>query len=157
MKTVYLLRHAHAEAALPAMDDHDRPLSARGIAESEGVGRFLKNAGHAPALALCSTALRTVQTLAIVLQGVPQKTTRSLYLAARDDILDEIRETDNTHDSVMVVGHNPGMGELAFALSREDTRLLSFPPAALAVFTCDVENWEDVAAARAHLIDFFMP
>ena len=56
MRELILLRHAHAEHALPGQDDHDRPLSLQGQAEAEAAGRWLREHGHVPGRVVCSTA-----------------------------------------------------------------------------------------------------
>ncbi|MBI1215882.1 MAG: hypothetical protein GC185_08700 [Alphaproteobacteria bacterium] len=164
MKTVYLFRHAHAEHPGPAMDDHDRPLSARGEAEAENAGAFFKEQGIAPDLVLCSSSLRTVQTLKLALAAldaqseVQSRFERKFYLAARETLLDEIQEADDAFSRLMIVGHNPGMGELAEKLcAATGEEIMGFPPAAFAAFTCDVESWEDFKPKHAKLALVYMP
>jgi phosphohistidine phosphatase len=145
------------------MDDHDRPLSARGQMEAENAGLFLKQQGiAAPDLVYCSSALRTMQTLDYALntleaEDMPQTVDRRFYLAARETLLEEIQNADDEFSRLMIVGHNPGMGELAQELAGGRDGVPAFPPAALAIFTCDVGNWADVTAAETELATFYSP
>ena len=67
MRELILLRHAHADPALPGQSDMDRPLSAEGLAEAESAGRWLRDQGLVPDCVLCSPARRTRETLEAVL------------------------------------------------------------------------------------------
>ncbi len=166
MKTLYLLRHAHSDPApSPAVDDHDRLLSARGEMESENVGNFMKEQGLAPDALFCSTSIRTRDTVRIafgVLFGnkVPVATRfdREFYLAPPELILDEVQEADNRFSALMVVGHNPGLEDLAEKLARASGQMIGkFPPSTLAVFTADVDDWREFTAKKAVLKTVFMP
>jgi phosphohistidine phosphatase len=107
-----------------------------------------------------------VETLAVLRPFLPaheEQCEPGLYLAGSEGLLARIGAVDDAHAAVLVVGHNPGIGHLAYALARPSdtegyTRLRSsFPTASLAVLECDVERWCDVAPQRARLAAFTTP
>lgn len=146
-KTITLLRHAKSDWGNSQLDDHDRPLNGRGRRAAPLIGRYMAEHQIAPEVILASTALRAQQTLDLV---VSQWTTRppeiyssqNLYLASPKIILSEVSKLSDSWSSVLVVGHNPGLGELASILCGEN---LEFPTACLASFELDVEKWQHLS------------
>lgn len=168
MKQLYLLRHAHAAPESPTMmGDYERILSDDGILQAEKLSIFMQAEGIFPDFILCSAATRTSQTANIATSGVyslddaeiPSRFDRKLYLAAADVMLDEIRGMDNDIQRLLVVGHNPGMTELALMLSRDALADFThdFGTCTMAVFSCDVDNWQDLAPPRSTLQKVFVP
>lgn len=167
MKTLCLLRHAHSEpAASHDMDDHDRVLSARGQIEAENLGAFMKEQGILPDAVFCSSSTRTRETARIAfadlfphgMDEVQTRFSRDFYLAPPDIILDEIRNTNDKYAKLLIVGHNPGLEDLAEKLARAGGEMIGkFPPAALAVFACDIDRWKDFSAKKIKLKTVFMP
>ena len=166
MKTLCLLRHAHSDPAPSRdVDDHDRTLSARGEQEAQNVGAFMKEQRIVPDAMLCSSSLRTKETARIafdVIFGsrneVASRFTRDLYLAPPEIIVDEIRTADDDRSCLLVVGHNPGFEDLAEKLAQANGEMIGkFPPAAMAVFTCNTGKWRDFSARQAKLKLVFMP
>lgn len=167
MKTLCLLRHAHSDpATTPDMDDHDRVLSARGKLEAENVGAFMKEQGILPDMMFCSSSARTVETARIAfaelfkggMESLASRFDRDFYLAPPEVIMDEIREADDRYSKLIVIGHNPGLEDLAEKLARAGGEVIGkFPPSALAVFTCDVEKWQDFSRKKVQLKTVFMP
>lgn len=151
MNRLVLLRHAKSDWSDGGIDDHARPLNARGREAAARIGRYLKATGIAPALVVCSTARRTVETLTIALAeaGLAPEIVydRAIYLAPPDRMLDvalahACKADTPEPDCVMVVGHNPGTESLAAALAqRGDADLIAklkakYPTGGLAVFSC---------------------
>ena len=167
MKTLCLLRHAHSDhATTPEMDDHDRVLSARGQREAENVGAFMKEQRILPDAMFCSSSVRTVETARIAfaelfrggMDSLASRFDRDFYLAPPEVIMDEVREADDRYSHIIVVGHNPGLEDLAEKLARGSDQVIGkFPPSALAVFTCDVDKWQDFSPKKAQLKTVFMP
>src|SRR5687768_4806515 len=142
MKRLYLLRHAHALAeAPPGGGDHDRPLSGAGTAEAMDVARHLLESRDAPGVILSSSSARTLETARIVAKGADIRAEKNLYLAPAAALAERVRAVEDACRRLMLVGHNPGIGELAAYLS--DGRVDAFPPAALATFDLDADAWRD--------------
>ena len=167
MKTLCLLRHAHSDpAASHDIDDHDRVLSVRGLLEAENVGAFMKEQGILPDALFCSSSMRTRETARIALaelykggmDSIAGRFDRDLYLAPPDIIVDEIREADDRFSKLIIVGHNPGLEDLAEKLARNGGEVIGkFPPSALAVFDCDIDKWRDFSGKKTVLKTVFMP
>ncbi len=158
-RRLLLLRHAKAVAPAPGApdaSDHARGLSARGRLDAAVLGRLLRERGLIPATALISTAVRTRETFDLL--GLdPDRPRRifsdALYLAAPETLLDLLREQGGAADSVMLVGHNPGMHELALRLAADEAPFeKGFPTCTLALFAIDHE-WRDLAPACSTLLD----
>jgi len=119
MRELILLRHAHAEPAVAGQDDRDRPLSRQGQAEAEAAGRWLKEHGYLPDRIIASPARRAKQTLEQVLLAlgyVEQLQDARVYEATPGTLMqvaDEHRELGR----VMLVGHNPGLEQMAALLA----------------------------------------
>lgn len=167
MPTLHLLRHAKSSWGSAARDDHDRPLSARGQRAAAAMAVYLRQAGVAPDLVLCSTARRTQETLALVREGLPEgiaiETARDLYEVGADRILARLRETDPSVDVLLVVGHNPGMEGLAVWLAgaKSDPNAMrelsgKFPTCALASLSF-IGAWSDLGDGGADLTRFVTP
>ncbi len=167
MKTIYILRHAKSSWADGSLRDHDRPLNARGRAAAPRVGAHMQGAGYLPDLVLCSTATRTMRTLDAVLselEGEPAiEFQEELYLAGPSEMLDLVRSGSDTAESILLVGHNPGTGMLAAALSGdgppESIHLMrsKFPTAGLAIIELNVNRWKDVVSGCGSLKEFVRP
>jgi len=165
MKRLFLLRHAKSSAGDPGQDDHARPLNGRGRRAAEAIGELLASRGDAPELALCSSAKRTRETLELVLEqlDVPPRIEilRDLYLASSETLLERVRELPEGVASALLVGHNPGIGELALRLATRgsaDARKSlreKFPTAALAILRLE-GAWAN-ATRGAELEDFVLP
>ena len=166
MKTLLLLRHGKAVGAEPA-GDHDRALNARGEAQAKTVGALLHRLGLDPDLALVSDARRTRETAALVLAGcgspLEPQFEAGLYDASPEAILAILSEIGSAPRCVLVVGHNPGIGELARRLagSGEPQGLIglqsSFPTAALAVIEFNAQSWGELAPGAGSLSRFITP
>jgi phosphohistidine phosphatase SixA len=140
MRELILLRHAHAESApteaVADQTDIDRPLSRQGIAEAEAAGRWLKEHGYLPDRVLVSPARRTRETLEEVLKQlgyVEQRQEQRIYDATPGTLMqvaDELRDVAR----VMLVGHNPGLEQMAALLSSgQSGEFRGMPAGAIAV------------------------
>ncbi len=169
MKTLYLMRHGKSDWGNPALSDYDRPLNERGIRASSTIARYIKDSLPLPDIVLCSPAVRAEQTLRF-LEGtwrcaVETLWLENLYLAAPAGMLKLIRaHAPDNKNVVMVIGHNPGMEQLAGQLASPDSdpgAMVSlrskYPTAALAVFEWPESDWEDVAPGTGKLTRFVKP
>ena len=165
MRTLWLLRHAKTAGESPE-GDHARPLTGRGERAMEALAGWAKGARLAPQLVLCSTAARTRQSLALLLPAFARPPEviyeDALYLASARVLLNRLRKLPDATARVLLVGHNPGLQELALLLADRalDTpveRLADgFPTAALAGFECH-EGWTALASHSARLSRFLTP
>jgi phosphohistidine phosphatase len=152
VRRLTLMRHANAQWKDPQIADFDRPLNRRGNSEAEAMGRRLLELKLIPTLLLASTARRAEQTADIVARelGVAARNRRSeesLYLAPAADILRVVQTTGPRIPHLMIVGHNPGITEVAnhFAPAHGIEDLAT---AAVCTFTFDSRSWADVEASN---------
>lgn len=166
--TLLLLRHAKSSWDHPGLDDFERPLAPRGREAAPRMAGFIAAAGLLPDLVLCSTAVRTRETLALVLPelGASPPAVRyedALYLASTSDLVERVRRLDDGDRRVLIVGHNPGMHGAALALAgdgaRRDVTALAtkFPTAGLAVLEFETRHWRQVRPATGRLARFMTP
>jgi len=119
MRELILLRHAHAEAATAGQDDIDRPLSRQGQAEAEAAGKWLKDNNYLPDRVVCSSARRARETLEQVLSVIgyiEQRQEPRVYNATSGTLMD-IADEHKDLSRVLLVGHNPGLEQLAALFS----------------------------------------
>lgn len=167
MKTLTLLRHAKSGWDDPVARDFDRPLNARGRRAAVTMGRHLRELGLTFDRVVASPAARVDETVVEVERGFGRTLApvwdRRLYLAAPTTLLDVVHECDAAADSLLLIGHNPGLEELTLLLSAEDASALrvaaeeKYPTATLAELTFDVEDWGGVVAGRGRLTRFVRP
>jgi phosphohistidine phosphatase len=166
MGTLFLLRHAKSAWDDPSLDDHDRPLDARGERGALVIGRFLRQQGAAPEIALLSTARRVRETFELVasqLAVAPRAEWRTdLYMADSAEVLAALREVPDGTAGVLMIGHNPAMEDFAArfagggerdALARIESK---FPTAALAVFEVG-KGWAKLGFGKGELLAFITP
>ncbi|WP_421913666.1 SixA phosphatase family protein [Mesorhizobium sp.] len=166
-RQLLLLRHAKSSWDDSDLTDFDRPLSGRGLKTAPLIGRELSRRGWLPRMALVSPALRTRDTWRLVAAELPAKVPaeffRALYDASAGDILDLLRQADNSTANLLVVGHNPGLEELARLLSGPGSKTSAlqtltekFPTAALARFVIN-HDWSALAPGSAELTHCLRP
>ena len=166
-KQLVLLRHAKSSWDDPFTEDFDRPLAKRGRTAAGRLSAWFKRHRVRPDLILCSPAVRTRETLDLVKDAFGHKVEvsydKGLYLAEPEELLARIQAADNGVECLMVIGHNPGMQELALALTgigmKKDRAKLAekFPTAAIARFKVPSARWADLQPGEATLIDFVRP
>jgi phosphohistidine phosphatase len=166
MPTLYLLRHAKSSWADPTAADHDRPLAPRGRRASQAIAEHLRRERITPQLVLCSSATRARETLEGIVGGfdkpaqVQVEIERGLYAASADDLLARLRDVQDDVESVMLIGHDPAIRELALSLARGGTLLEQvrekFPTAALATLSVR-GGWRTLAPGCAQLVAFVKP
>jgi len=169
MVTLFLLRHAKASQSSPDGDDRSRPLNERGQGAAAVMGRHMRDHGFHPDRVLCSPAARTRETLQILSAAAgwtdadPARSFHdSLYLAAPSEIVDLLQQLNKSCAAALVVGHNPGLHDLAITLAgpqgEDYQRLLEkYPTGALAVLTAPSTTWKQVGTARMALKHYAVP
>jgi len=163
--TLYLLRHAKSSWADPALADRDRPLAPRGRRDAKRIGKHLAGLGIEPELVLCSTAERTRETLELIRPALGAtskvKLEAKLYTASSDELLERIRAVSEPVASVMLIGHNPGLQDLALVLASAGAELerleAKFPTAALATLTLPTATWRRLSQSDAVLAAYVVP
>ena len=167
-RRLVLLRHA--KSAWPDVADHDRPLAGRGRGDAPAIGRWLREKDCLPDEVWCSTARRAAQTwqLAAAELGTepPVSYEPRLYGATGADLADLIRQAPDETATLLVIGHNPGIQELALMLAAVpdgesapgafERAVAKFPTAALAVLEFDA-SWAELPAGSARLVSFVVP
>lgn len=160
MRRLILLRHAKSSWDNAGIRDIDRPLNKRGLRDAPEMGRRLRDRNCRPAGMFSSTANRAITTARLVANeiGVPEETIREipeLYLASPGAIVTVLaREADN-YDDLIVVGHNPGMTDLANRIS--DATIDNLPTCGVFAVTFDCSSWSDVLRRRGTLSWFDYP
>jgi len=170
-RTLVLLRHA--KSAWPDVPDHERPLAGRGRRDAPVMGRWLRTAGHVPDRVLCSTARRARETWQLAQPALgaspPVSFEDQVYGASPAQLLELVRQAPRAAKTLLVVGHDPGIPELAFMLAGDaapgsgavpratvDRMKAKFPTAAVAVLEL-TGNWDQLAPDGARLTGFVTP
>jgi len=170
-RELVLLRHA--KSAWPDVPDHERPLAHRGQRDAPVMGRWLRTAGHVPDHVLCSTARRARETweLAQAALGAspPVSFEDRVYGASAPDLLDLIHGAPRAATTLLIVGHDPGIQQLALLLAGTeaassgagssatvDRMRAKFPTAAIAVLEL-TGSWNQLGPGAAWLTAFVTP
>jgi phosphohistidine phosphatase len=168
-RTLILLRHAKAEH-IQGKPDHDRGLAPRGRGDARAVGEWISDPARAAVLdlVLCSTSERARQTLDCVLAGgataKDMRFDERIYDASAASLLDLLLEVPDSVNSVLMIGHAPGIPVLATALAHDvsestdviDRLSRGFPTSALAVLGFE-GRWARLGPESAYLRDFVVP
>lgn len=165
-RTLYLLRHAKSSWDDPTLADRDRPLAPRGQRAGRAIAGYVRDRGVAPELVVCSPAVRTRETLDLVAAGFPAgnpprvEYEAAIYEASAEALLGVLRRVPSGEPAVMLVGHQPGIQDLALLLAAADAdreRLGGkFPTGALATFAVPVQ-WAELGPGSAGLSGYVKP
>jgi phosphohistidine phosphatase len=164
-RTVILLRHGKSSWSDSTLADIDRPLAPRGKHASRKLAKYMRRKRIQPELVLCSPSLRTRQTLEAVeaslgkrcvVEVVPQ-----LYAASEQELLERLQALPESVSSVMLIGHNPGLQDLALVLASRGAYLPQleekFPTGALATLVVHNTSWGAIGPGVAELVDYVVP
>jgi phosphohistidine phosphatase len=161
-KRLILTRHTKSSWDDPMTPDHDRPLNDRGKAAATDLGEWLASRGYVPETVLCSDAQRTRKTfsgIAPALPGAPVLDLKpALYHAGPDVMLAVMRHAKA--DTIMMIGHNPGIAEFATRLVTRapmNPEFSRYPTGATLVVEFNVETWEQVEFGTGITLDFIIP
>ena len=164
VKTIYLLRHAKSSWKHADLADHDRPLSKRGRRAADAMARRFTEL-DTPDLVLCSTALRTRQTLerlSAALKPAKVVLDQAIYSGGSRKLMKLLWNLPDSAGTVVLIGHNPALHRLALTLAnqRSAARLPTldgkFPTGALATFRF-AGKWSELHAGKAAVIDYVTP
>lgn len=171
MRRLMLLRHAKTETDAPSGQDHDRRLDDRGHSDAGEIGHWIARNPPFPDLVLVSSAVRAQQTWNLVWEAMKDRvpapeveTLDELYGAEPAQLLRIVRLASASDPKrLMLVGHNPGMHELALMLAGHGEKAArkaledNMPTSGLAVLDFDIDDWTDVAFRRGKLALFVSP
>jgi phosphohistidine phosphatase len=167
MPRLLLLRHAKAAAGSSGAPDFDRPLTAQGRRSATLVGEHIAKHRLEPDRILCSASRRTRETLAALLPHLSGdadiRIARSLYEPIAGHYCDIIGRFGLTAQTLLLIGHNPGMQDTAEMLiglgngELRETAVTRFSTAALAVIDFEETRWDEVAAHSGRIVAFFRP
>ena len=158
MKTLLLLRHAKSSWANPKIEDFDRPLNKRGKRAAADIGAWLRAEGWTPDEILCSAARRTRETCERMKTDCAPTLLEDIYEAPPGQLLAAVQGARG--ETVMMVGHNPGIGALAQYLARETPqhpRFGDYPTGALTILRFDLEDWADIQPGSGDVVTFLTP
>ena len=159
MKTLLVLRHAKSSWDDAALDDHERPLNKRGRRDAPRMGALVREHGLIPDVVISSDAVRARLTAEAVVEEARCAgeilLDQRLYMAGPADVLSLLRTVGEKAETVMIVGHNPGLEELVAQLTGDWQDL---PTAALAQIVLPIDQWRDLKlSTRGTLVGHWRP
>ena len=171
MRRLMLWRHAKTETDAPSGQDHDRRLDERGRKDAAEIGVWIGQHPPFPNLVLVSTAVRAQQTWDLGWQAMKDRIPApriehvdELYGAEPTELLKIVRLAEaQDPKQLMLVGHNPGMHELAMMLAGSGDKAArkaiedNLPTAGLAILDFDTDDWTDIGFRRGKLAQFVSP
>lgn len=158
MKRLIILRHAKA-VAKSSGNDFGRVLAERGRSDMQALSRHMADRGLSADLALVSPAARTRETWALAGFGaVPVRHVDAIYEASREDLMAVLQDLADEVGSVVLVGHNPGLEELALTLPADPgPAQAGLPTAALVEIALPIRTWRELRAGQGRIESFQTP
>ena len=168
MKTLGLFRHAKSDWHDPRARDFDRPLNLRGEKGAGLMGRHIRDHGVKWDRVIASPAVRVAETIELAAKAsgrpIAVNWDRRIYLASSATLLDLLREQKDAADSILMVGHNPGLEDIIFDLVPDDGTSplrdqveVKFPTASFAVLELDIAHWADLIERCGRLVHLTRP
>jgi phosphohistidine phosphatase len=164
VRTLYLLRHAKSSWDDPSLADHERPLAPRGKRDSKRMADEVRRLDPAPELVLCSSSARTTQTLKRLgdsVAGAEVSVEEGVYAAPAGELLERLHRVPDEVGAVLVIGHNPGLPDLALLLAAGGEELdrlrVKYPTAALASLAILRASWSGLGPGDAELVAYVVP
>lgn len=158
-KRLNLLRHAKSDWEDPSMPDFDRPLSKRGKRDAPNMGARMHAKQITPRLFISSTALRARTTAQLVMAelGLSARLilAENLYLASAHEMLEILCAHGSGYDDVVLVGHNPGITDLANRIS--DAQIDNIPTCGWFALEAAIQNWEELRTTKGNFTFFDYP
>ena len=168
MRTLFLLRHAKSSWDDERLADFDRPLAARGRKAAPLMGRHMRDIGLAPDLVLCSGAVRTRETARLVLAelgrpDLPVIYDDTIYEASPGALLDRLRRLPAGVRHLLMIGHNPGLQDLALTLAGDKLApahaglAVKLPTGSLVEIELDCRDWRSLVPRCGVVTRFVRP
>jgi phosphohistidine phosphatase len=160
MKKIVLVRHAKSSWKFPELKDFDRPLKKRGLNEAPLMGKVLKDIHITPDLIITSPAVRAMTTAKMIAQEIGFNENLiiaepRLYLESKSKLLKEINTIDEKYNTVFLVGHNPGLTDLANSLLGDSIDNIPTSGAVGIQFECN--TWMEVEKGKGKKLFFEVP
>lgn len=164
-RELLIMRHAKSDWHSNAVSDIDRPLNKRGLRDAPRMAQWMTSQNLKPNLLLCSPALRARQTASAIIEQLELEDSsvifdKKLYLASVETLMTIIRQVDDRIQSVMIIGHNPGLENLAMSLSNDDLPIQSngglMTTANLFQFRFNT-SWKDLQRNEAQFVQLMRP
>ncbi|TGK21193.1 histidine phosphatase family protein [Leptospira fluminis] len=167
MKSIYLIRHSKSDWETSYSRDKERPLSERGRKNAKTLRKYLNKISFSTDLALVSPSERTKETFRIL--NVPEPLAKnvnfvsSLYEAEGSELLELLRKLEYDLDNVLIVGHNPGLENLAERLifgkkeTFPESLFLKFPTSGFLSLVLNSTDWKDCGAVPCQMQRFWIP
>jgi phosphohistidine phosphatase len=160
MKTLVLIRHAKSGKKSHKFRDIDRPLSKKGLKDAPLMGSVLKNMQVTPQLIITSPAVRAMKTAHIIAQEFGFNngdiiSEPGLYLETKSNLLNTIKQTDDKYDTIFVVGHNPGLTDLANFLS--EATIENIPTSGIFGIRFNANSWSELEVGIGRMLFFERP
>lgn len=160
MKKIYLIRHAKSSWKDTTLSDFDRPLNGRGKRDVVFMAKRLKMFDVKPDLIYTSPAKRAEKTAKEIAKEIDcdkkkLKLCETLYEGSYEDYVNLIHETDDKHDSIFIIAHNPTITEVGERLS--GAILSNIPTCAIVCISFDVESFKEISEESGHILFFDYP
>jgi len=157
IKTIYLIRHAKSNWQDPETSDFERDLTAKGIKDINTIGSYLKLRGILPDLVIASCSLRTQETAdrlsdRLTFEG-PRYYLKEMYLTPPETLKEILMMQEKQFDSILLVGHNPQVTEVANMLTEE--HISKIPTVGVVAINFNIEEWNELDEVQGE-IDFFI-
>jgi len=166
MLRLYIMRHAKSSWAVPGARDFDRELNERGLLDLAKLSKVFRKQKIAPDQIICSSAVRTRQTLEGIQDSFENKPevvfTERLYSSGLHEYIDIINGVKNAK-SLMIIGHNPMCGSLATSLPKDgdpdefEKIAYKYPTAAISTIDFDFDDWSKVSKYTGTLVKSIFP
>ena len=163
VKRLSILRHAKSDWGDPGLADFDRPLNNRGRAAAKAVRHAIRQRGLVFDFILSSPAVRTRETLERLGLAERARWEEALYLATRGKLMRIVKSLPAAAESALIVGHNPGLHEIAVDLAGRDSKgfrdrlSARFPTGALASIDFNYAEWSEIAAGSGTIVELILP
>lgn len=159
MKTLFLMRHAKSSWKDDSLADHERPLKKRGRKDIKLIAKVMKKNDLSPDLIITSSAVRASETAELLAEALgfkgKLKTSDDLYMGEPSDYMNILKDIKEKYQSVLIVGHNPG---LEAYLQIIDGEIESLPTAGLGHLVLAVDDWEAITLeTMGDLVGFWKP
>ena len=160
MKTLYLVRHAKSSWKEFDLNDRDRPLNKRGEHDAPLMSKHLKKINVKPSMIISSPAKRALTTAKIIASEIDYEkknitTDENIYLATSEVLLYLTSKLNSDLNSVMIVGHNPGITEFLNHLCK--TNVDNMPTCSVACIEFQTDNWSDINNQKGKIKFFEYP